>query len=238
MAKAYHNIERVNEARTFINLGFTDYLAARILLNNGLVLQGLCLASTSVEKYFKAILSLKETVHRKHLNRDLRKAVRATDSELYQSLNESFFLLLEKCYKLRYLDDLPNGFSVALIQYPSLAELDYSIEKIESRFALYEDSRKLELGYQRMLNEKDSQLIENNFLYSELEKKEFIESKESKVYCMRILPPPSRYLEMTYTASKQPHDGDFLRELRVFHNPTMDNPKMGMDLPFPNKKFE
>ena len=29
MAKAFHNIERVNESRTFINLGFTDYLAAR-----------------------------------------------------------------------------------------------------------------------------------------------------------------------------------------------------------------
>jgi hypothetical protein len=238
MAKAFHNIERVNESRTFINLGFTDYLAARVLLNTGLVLQGISMASTSIEKYFKAILSLNETVHRRHLNRDLLKAVRTIDPNLFQVLNESFFLLLEKCYKLRYLDDLPNGFSVALIQYPSLAELDYSVEKIESRFTLFEESRKLELRYQQMRHEKDPQLVENNFLYSGLGKNQFIESMESKVYCMRIMPPPSRYLEMTYTASKQPHDGNFLRELHVFHKPTIDNPNMGMELPFPNKKFK
>ncbi len=45
-----------------MNLGYRDYIAARVLLNNHLIVQGLALASTSLEKYLKALIvfNLKE----------------------------------------------------------------------------------------------------------------------------------------------------------------------------------
>ena len=57
------------KAVEFLNIAYKDYLGARVLLNSGLLPQGAVLASTAVEKYFKAILSFGGSEARGHLSR-------------------------------------------------------------------------------------------------------------------------------------------------------------------------
>jgi len=40
MNKKFENIFDVSKSRTYINLGFKDYIAARVLINNGLSYSG------------------------------------------------------------------------------------------------------------------------------------------------------------------------------------------------------
>ena len=54
--------EKLYKGHWLMDLGYRDYIAARLLLNNHMIIQGLTLASTSVEKYLKALIvfNLKE----------------------------------------------------------------------------------------------------------------------------------------------------------------------------------
>ena len=90
--------ERVRDVISFLNLGFKDYLAARVLLNLGLLLQGATLASTSIEKYFKAIIAFRGNVSKGHLKGAHLRSVKNLDPNLYASLNESFLRFLRKCH--------------------------------------------------------------------------------------------------------------------------------------------
>ena len=67
-----------NLGSNFIKTGFRDYVASRFLLNNDFFMQGVTLASSAVEKYFKAILvihNLKRNVHLDNL-KEIKKAFR------------------------------------------------------------------------------------------------------------------------------------------------------------------
>jgi len=238
MNRQYQNIFDVSKSRTLISMGFRDYVAARVLINNGLLLQGATLASTSIEKYFKAILILNKKKSHKHLNAELCNLVKEFDPDLYNNLNLSFLELLIKCYTLRYLDDAPNKFSVVFIQYPLLAELDYSVSKIEKKFHIYQDSKKLDLDYRQTWNNKDPEFTANNYIYNGMSKVNFIETNESKVHCLRLDPNfgiDRAIIETYYTATKQPHDGNFLREFVISDYPTTENPNTGFELPFKPK---
>ena len=49
-------MEKLSTGYSFSELGCRDYIAARFLLNNNHIVQGLTLASIAVEKYLKAII--------------------------------------------------------------------------------------------------------------------------------------------------------------------------------------
>ena len=237
MENKYYDIEAVGTAKDFLILGLTDYLAARVLINNGLLIQGVCLASTCIEKYFKAIVALSNEIPHKHLNTKLIQQIYDFDPNLSKNFNPTFLELLTKSYKLRYISDLSAGYSIVLIQFPILAEIDLIVQKIESQFSFFEYGEKIDLGYQRLIREKDPRILENNFLYMNINKDVFIEMLESKVYCIRILSvqKQKRKIEITYTAEKQPHDGNFLKELIIIHNPSIKDNKSGFELPYTEK---
>jgi HEPN domain-containing protein len=48
--------DRVNLTLGFLRTAYRDYIAARVLLNKNYTLQGVTLASTAIEKYFKAAI--------------------------------------------------------------------------------------------------------------------------------------------------------------------------------------
>jgi len=238
MNKKFENIFDVSKSRTYINLGFKDYIAARVLMNNGLLIQGATLASTSIEKYFKAILTLNKIAYKKHLDSELCNKLKNFDPDMYDTFNESFLYMLIKCYKLRYIDNALNEFSIVIAQFPLLAELDFSISKIEQKLNIFQDGKKLELGYRQMWNQKAPELIKNNFVFLGTSKGNFIETNESKVYCLRLDPNfgiQSSLLETYYTAAKQSYDGDFSREFVITDYPTIDKPHTGFELPFKAK---
>src|SRR4051812_16410463 len=81
-----------------------DYLAARRLLTDGLLLQGAVLANTAIEKYLKALLSLHGgKVVRLHDPLLIYREVKKYRSSL--ELDEKFLELLGKSYRMRYPDD-------------------------------------------------------------------------------------------------------------------------------------
>jgi hypothetical protein len=230
--RSIHSIINVQKARSFLNLAYKDYLAARVLLNFDLLLQGVLAASTCVEKYFKAIMTLRGNFSDGHLKRSHLHSIKNYDSELYANLNESFLFFLQKCYKLRYFDSITPGYSVAIIQRPTLAELDYTVSRIESRFTLMQETGKLKMLYEVAIADSEPNLYENNYVLQKMDKNTFIEQKESRVYAIRI-DPPFHVVEIFYTAVRSPHDGNFLIDFPITNHPSSENPATGMQLPLP-----
>ena len=110
----------------YIRNAYEDYLASRILLNNNLLLQGAILANTSIEKYFKAILTFKgDTVKRSHSITRLLPSIRNFDKDLYNKLDREFIATIEKSYPLRYIDTVLKNTKLALRKKEVLANLDH-----------------------------------------------------------------------------------------------------------------
>ena len=123
------------EVLQWVNWADQDYLAARSLLIRGYILQGTILANTAIEKYIKAVLTLR--------NIPFPKGWRGHDVlSLYESfelsgapvLNENFLRDLGKAYKLRYPDDLDEGFNISLASTKLLVELDCTAHAIRNGF--------------------------------------------------------------------------------------------------------
>jgi len=175
--------QKVAAIRGFLNLAFKDYIAARTLLNfdlADLALQGAILASTCIEKYFKAIISLRGNNTGKHLNSALMNSIENYDSALYGSLNSSFLGFLQKCYQLRYLDTLPVGFTIGITSLEVLAELDFTVDKIQKRFRFESDGVPLKFFYDAYMQDKNHLLYDNNYILLGLDKSKFVEHEVSR----------------------------------------------------------
>uniref|UniRef100_Q01RG1 HEPN domain-containing protein n=1 Tax=Solibacter usitatus (strain Ellin6076) TaxID=234267 RepID=Q01RG1_SOLUE len=111
--------------RTFHWLRWTDsdYLAARYLLLGRMVIQGCVLANTAIEKYLKALHAhLELPISRSHAVQTLYAELK-TSAKSTVTLNESFLGVLQKAYRLRYPDGVPDDFNISLNQMKLLAEL-------------------------------------------------------------------------------------------------------------------
>jgi HEPN domain-containing protein len=116
----------------------SDYLAARYLLLGRMVVQGCVLANTAIEKYLKALHAhLELPISRSHavetLYAELKNSAKST-----VTLNQSFLRVLQKAYRLRYPDALPDGFNISLNQMKVLAELDRTVFAISGAFTFRE----------------------------------------------------------------------------------------------------
>jgi HEPN domain-containing protein len=111
-----------------------DYLGARILLLQGLLIQGAALANTALEKYLKAVCfySGMKIPHGHAVDVLYGKVTGHAPTNL--ALNESYLRLLRKAYKLRYPEELNDGYSIALNQAKLLSQLDRSVLEITKRF--------------------------------------------------------------------------------------------------------
>jgi hypothetical protein len=191
--------QKVLAVQGFLNLALKDYLAARTLLNldkSELALQGAISASTCVEKYFKAVIALRGNNTGKHLNTALVNSVKNYDPALYNSLNKSFLEFLQKCYQLRYFDTLPIGFSIGMTCREVLAELDFTVDKIQKKFKFEKNGVLLKIGYDSLLETHNPLLYENNYVLLGIDRAEFAE-REVSAYAM-ILDKTSGLLEVFY----------------------------------------
>ncbi|WP_281989919.1 hypothetical protein [Aquimarina aggregata] len=94
--------EKFYKGHWLIDLGYRDYIAARFLLNNHLIIQGLTLASTSVEKYLKALIvfNLKEKQkYFYHLDRFelLKNLLSKVNNDITVEFAPVFFRNITKC---------------------------------------------------------------------------------------------------------------------------------------------
>jgi HEPN domain-containing protein len=145
----------------FLSIAFDDYIAARLLLRNRLLAQGVELASTSVEKYIKAILALKKQYPKKlHLEKKLISMLVQHHKYLYDSLDHDFLEFLSRGYKLRYAATESQGFSLVINQYATLYALDKIIKEIDAGFIFKSSS--IITPFRSAVLENDNRVITDN----------------------------------------------------------------------------
>ena len=191
--------------------GDSDYVAARRLLLDELLVQGACLANTAIEKYIKAILVIqKRPVPHIHDPLVLYHRIAPGGTLL---LDEQFLGHLVKAYALRYPDDLKPGFNIVLSQALLLDALDQSVFGIRSRFRFRNaDGSPVTSLLDHLLDSKDARILTNNTAMRTVTQEELF-NRPSAVFEMRILDNGGR-LEAHYLTEKiKPHgfDGEALK---------------------------
>lgn len=177
--------DRFFQGSSLVSLGYRDYIAARVLLNNRLIIQGLTLASTAVEKYLKAIivLTLKEKERFDfHFDRieKLQDILDRNHYDVTKNLDPVFLGILEKAFKIRYYDRLKEPVKIGLYLNQFIGELDQTIYNLEKLIDLG-------LVYRQAVDKKDPYLFENNFILKKQDKKEFME-KPDTAFSVQINP--------------------------------------------------
>lgn len=177
---------------SLVSLGYRDYIAGRLLFNNEFYSQAIVLASSSIEKYLKAILATQGVKCKVHLDKlnVIKKAFENTPNKgIFDKLDEHFLDILGKAYKYRYYDyetvKQPDHFSFLINQF--LCELDYTVGLIEKSISFKVDDKIAETHYQKAIKEKNPHLFLNNYLLNKIPKKEFME-RESKLLGIYVDP--------------------------------------------------
>jgi hypothetical protein len=169
-------------------LGFQDYQAARFLFRNDFFFQGMQLTSTTIEKYFKALLALKNTTVQIHLNKldKMIKILRDNKIPEIDKADPKFLYVLSLVYKLRYFDKLKKEESFGILINQVLGELDFLVNLIETKITCKNHKGEIiKLGYKKAVEEKDSNLFYDNYILNNIDKKEFMERK-SKFYSIQV----------------------------------------------------
>ncbi len=198
----------------FFITAYEDYIAARQLLINELLIQGCILANTSIEKYFKGMKAiLGEEIPRHHdiTVRKFKNTLKNKFGSIYQVINFEFIEFLAKCYQLRYFDEIENNYSIAIIRAKTLAELDFIVKHIENSFSFREPGKEAaENRFTLEKNEKNPKLWDFNHILHGIDKQHYIE-KPDKVYEFRKL-HNGQIMQVHYVTDQIKDDGKFIYE--------------------------
>ena len=180
------------KAFALIQLGFDDYIASRHLLNNKLIMQGVTLASTAVEKYLKAVLATFGKVKKVHLDRldVLKNQLKECYTDFTDKFDERFLEILGKAYKIRYYHDNEETITIGFFLHQFLCELDYTIHFFENVvYTGIKDGNDNEVltFYKKYVHERNPNLTFNNYLFEGLSKNEFME-RPGYGYCIYFNP--------------------------------------------------
>ena len=166
-----------------MDLGYRDYIAARVLLNNHLVVQGLTLASTAVEKYLKALivfnLQEKERYHY-HFDRFelLKNLLSKVKSDVTVEFDPVFLEILENAFKIRYYDKIEKPMFMGFYINQFIGELDYTVDYLERFIADTQNGGRSMSAYTTAVKSKEPHLYDNNFILSKENKKDFMEKPD------------------------------------------------------------
>jgi len=183
MDKSITHMEKLFDAQALIDLGYRDYSAARFLLNNHFIIQGLTLASTAVEKYLKAVIVFnleKRERYNYHFDRfeQLKKLLAKVNSDVTQEFDPVFVSILEKAFKIRYYDKIKEPIFMGFYINQFIGELDYTIDFLEKFIADTQNGGRSISAYNRAVKDNDPHLYENNFILKNVNKKDFMEKPD------------------------------------------------------------
>ena len=169
--------KRQSIGASLVDLGFRDYIAARFLLNNEFIIQGLTLASTAVEKYLKALIvftSKKKEKYYYHLDNfsKLKTILEKNYHDVTKRFDPVFLSILEKAYKIRYYDKLKEPIRIGFFLNQFIGELDSIIHFLET-------TDTPGLLYKQAIQNKDPNLYQNNFILNKQDKKDFMERPDT-----------------------------------------------------------
>lgn len=132
--------KKTNLVLGFLRMAYKDYIAARVLLNRGYTLQGVIIASTAIEKYFKATLTLfSDKPANVHMDRFelIKKAIEDIGfGVLIEKIDPLFIEILGKAYRLRYYDNVTEPITIGFFKNQFIGELDGTIELFERLFTI------------------------------------------------------------------------------------------------------
>jgi hypothetical protein len=204
--------ERVNLALGLIRTAYNDYIAARVLLNKNHTLQGVILASTALEKYFKALL-VSHSGKIKHVHFDKFDQIKNAVEEIgyaviINKMDPRFIEILTKVYPLRYYDNIKLPTSVGFFKNQFLGELDQAVYWFDQALILSDDKGTILSPIKRDFQNKNPDLLENNWVAQKpIDKKKFMET-DCEGFAIYIHP---RYLfeEVNVSSVKMtiPYDG-------------------------------
>lgn len=186
-----------------------DYISSRSLLLAGFLAQGCGLANTALEKYLKAIFTVRNLdVPRTHDIDSLNS--RLVQNGVTLGLNQDFLRLLVKAYKLRYPDDLRSGFNISLVKAKVLTELDTTVFKIRKGFDIRRGGQQLTTVLDSFVKSDDARLIELICAFGVTDRAEIF-ARPTTCYETRVL-ADGNILEAYYEAGPIPDDSNFLGE--------------------------
>lgn len=183
----------------YLKNAYDDYIAARVLLNHNLILQGTILATTSIEKYFKAILTFKgDTVKHSHSLKGLLPSIKNFDKSLYEKLNLDFIELIDSSYNLRYIESAPAGLKICLLRKNILSNLDQTISLLHDKIKIQNEKGEFQKSlYQNDWESKRDELTKDNFIFNKVNKDEYLLGIDN-VYQVQISDTKS-FIEIHYT---------------------------------------
>lgn len=166
----------MTDVQQFLILGYQDYIASRFLLNNNYVIQGVTLASSAVEKYLKALLIIAGGKIRKvHLDRkeELHSLFSNTPlRNIFDPLDDTFIHIIGRSYAFRYYDNIKERETIGFIINQFLCELDFTINLFEKIIVI--ENNDWQTPYRINEKNKINDLFLNNFLFTGIEKKDFM----------------------------------------------------------------
>lgn len=180
MGNSYTFFEKCSISASLIDLAYRDYIAARFLLNNEFVIQGLTLASAAVEKYLKSIIvfhSVENKNYYYHFD-NLHKLKNALLNiyDITETFDPVFLSILEKAYKIRYYDKLKEPILIGIYLNQFIGELDATIFNLEAFIMKTQNGNNRFSNYWRAIEKNDPNLFLNNYVLCQQDKKEFMET--------------------------------------------------------------
>lgn len=183
MGRSISFMEKLSTGYSFTELGYRDYIAARFLLNNHYILQGVTLASIAVEKYLKAIIvfNLQEREwYNYHFDRfeKLKNLLAKVNSDVTKEFDPVFVAILEKAFKIRYYDKIEKPIFMGFYINQFIGELDYTIDYLENFIFNTQSCGQPITAYNKAVINKDSSLYYNNFILNKENKQYFMEKPD------------------------------------------------------------
>ncbi len=200
--------QRNIEVIGWIGLADDDYVAARVLINNGLLVQGAILSTTAIEKYLKMVHRIRNWSFPRRNPHDLLDLYRSAKSKgLDLNLNENYLTLLTKIYKMRYPDGVEADFNFAINQAKLLVALDECVYAVRHRLTLTsaEPDKKRETKFEHWINSNYNHLMRMNHAYCNEVKRELLFENPSIWHEARFV-GGKNWMEAGYTAPANDDD--------------------------------
>jgi hypothetical protein len=181
--KSITHEEKFLKGNSLIDLGYRDYIAARFLLNNRLIIQGLTLASTSIEKYWKSLIvfnSKEREGYYYHFDKleKLKTLLSKNTPDLLEKFDPVFLEVLENAFKIRYYDKINEPIFIGIYLNQFIGELDYTIDLLQKFIVQTKYGDTSMMAYTRAVKNNDPHLYENNFILNNQSKKDFMETPD------------------------------------------------------------
>jgi len=190
---------KIGKIIAWLGLADNDYIAARSLLRQGLLVQRATLACSAIEKYLKTVHLIKDKKFGTYGQKAHDTVSLYTQLKKFaprQDLNESYLATLNKAYKLRYPDRLEKEFNLALHQAKTLVGLDETVFKIRSRIKIIGVDRPFK--FEQLIKQKNEQLLQGNHTFGNAKRNELFQ-QPLLWYEMRVL-KNEVWMEATYVA--------------------------------------